>query len=200
MNELIFRRDFVENVLKIVQSNYAGKIENQGVYTRRQYQKFISCLDKKPVHAGGRGNSWRPLFRTQKVDNSNTTNNFNNYNNSLMNNNYNRRGKLSFPSKMRSNVIETRLGAGGGMVGPRAARAVFRANFSIKLLQCVSANSGIAGVTELRDSQPYVPRPKPGGRPWRTTAPMLEEPFPAPRLIGGKPVCPFSLVRVLGGR
>ena len=104
---------------KIVQSNYAGKIENQGVYTRRQYQKFISCLDKKPVHAGGRGNSWRPLFRTQKVDNSNTTNNFNNYNNSLMNNNYNRRGKLSFPSKMRSNVIETRLGAGGGMVGPK---------------------------------------------------------------------------------
>ena len=41
---------------KVVTANYTGKIENQDVYTRREYQKFISCLDKEPIRTGGRGN------------------------------------------------------------------------------------------------------------------------------------------------
>ena len=57
----------------VVTANYTGKIENQDVYTRREYQKFISCLDKEPIRTGGRGNFWRPLFRSRNLHESSST-------------------------------------------------------------------------------------------------------------------------------
>jgi hypothetical protein len=109
---------------KVITSNYGGKIENQYIYTRREYQQFIACLDKKPVRAGGRGNSWRPLFRSaQKVHSiNNNTRNYNDSNsnrNALMSKGYSNEQKMSYPFRMRSSIIKTRLGAGGGMVGPK---------------------------------------------------------------------------------
>lgn len=96
---------------KVVTANYAGKIENQDVYTRREYQKFISCLDKEPIRTGGRGNFWRPLFRSRNLHESSSTSTRQPYDS------WERRNQ-PFPAKMRAAVIETRFGAGGGIVGP----------------------------------------------------------------------------------
>ena len=53
---------------RVVTDHIHGKLDKRGVYSRRDYQKFISWLDRKPVKAGGRGNVWRPLFYTKTVD------------------------------------------------------------------------------------------------------------------------------------
>ena len=50
---------------QVVTDSINGKISEQGVFSRRDYQQFISWLDRKPVTSGGRGNSWRPLFHTK---------------------------------------------------------------------------------------------------------------------------------------
>ena len=150
-----------------------GHLDKRGVYNRRDYQRFISWLDTKPVRTGGRGNTWRPLFYTPNLENRLAL-----PADRAEQGGRNRRNRLSSSRSTRSNMQRSlpQLGTTGDLVRHGAGGGISAGSTHIRFTVSSSAGYTTNGRSPARTSSLTAHAHQPGSTAraaprWEMSAP-----------------------------